>query len=170
MARAWLSVPCAALLLSLHRLTAQQDYQDRLATPVARDLLQNVVQLDVSRSDGDRREEDSGFGFIVAQSGNRVFISTANHLIQGEEGSRSRWRTIDIDVVLFNRDVLRIGNRRIPDPEILERAFVAIPLGEIDPAYVHPEQGISLQQIARGLRSSAQALKLRPDVRLLGGA
>ncbi len=33
--------------------------------------------------------------------------------------NRNAPRTIDIDIMLFNRDVLRVGRRRIPDPEVL---------------------------------------------------
>ncbi|MCP4415441.1 MAG: 2-amino-4-hydroxy-6-hydroxymethyldihydropteridine diphosphokinase, partial [Chloroflexi bacterium] len=36
-------------------------------------------------------------------------------------------RPIDIDIMLFNRDVFLMGWRRIPDPELLEQAHVAIP-------------------------------------------
>ena len=79
-------------------------------------------------------------------------------------------RTIDIDIALFNRGILRIGHRQIPDPEILKRAFIAIPLSEIDPEYLHPEHGVTLKEIAQALQSSAATMKLRPDVRLLDGA
>ena len=47
-------------------------------------------------------------------------------------------RTIDVDLSLFNRDVLTVGHRKIPDPEILTRAFVAVPLAELDPEYILP--------------------------------
>jgi 2-amino-4-hydroxy-6-hydroxymethyldihydropteridine diphosphokinase len=57
-------------------------------------------------------------------------------------------RTIDIDIMLFNRDVVAIGNRTIPDDEILRRAFVALPLAEIDPGFVHPVTGETLAAIA----------------------
>jgi 2-amino-4-hydroxy-6-hydroxymethyldihydropteridine diphosphokinase len=57
-------------------------------------------------------------------------------------------RTIDVDIMLFNHDVIRLGTRRIPDPEILERPFVAITLAEIAPDYVHPETGQTLREIA----------------------
>lgn len=57
-------------------------------------------------------------------------------------------RTIDIDVVLFNDDVLSLGHRHIPDPEVLERPFVAILLAEVAPDYVHPETGETLHEIA----------------------
>jgi 2-amino-4-hydroxy-6-hydroxymethyldihydropteridine diphosphokinase len=73
-------------------------------------------------------------------------------------------RTIDIDIMLFNHDVLSLGGRRIPDPEVLERPFVAIPLAEIAPDYVHPETGQTLEQIARRFDPVAVGMRPRNDV------
>lgn len=73
-------------------------------------------------------------------------------------------RPIDIDIMLFNRQFLKLGNRYIPDPEILERSFVAIPLAEIAPDYVHPETGQSLVEIAATFDSAAAGMILRPEV------
>ncbi len=75
-------------------------------------------------------------------------------------------RTIDIDIMLFNHEVLQVGQRRIPSPEVLERPFVAIPLAEIAPDYVHPETGQSLRQIAGRFDPKAAGLRRRDDVTL----
>ena len=76
-------------------------------------------------------------------------------------------RTIDIDIMLFNRDIIQLKRRRIPDPEMFERPFVAIPLAEIAPDYVHPETGQSLQDIANQLDPTSVAMRRRDDVVLL---
>ncbi len=81
------------------------------------------------------------------------------------QGDKYAPRTIDIDIVLFNRDLLTIDHRRVPDPEIAERPFLAQPLAELDPDYVHPELGITLTEIAARLNAVA-ALTLRDDVNL----
>jgi 7,8-dihydro-6-hydroxymethylpterin-pyrophosphokinase len=75
-------------------------------------------------------------------------------------------RTIDIDIMLFNDDVLHVGRRRIPDPEVLERPFVAIPLAEIAPDYVHPETGRSLTEIASQFDPVDAGMIRREDVLL----
>jgi len=77
-------------------------------------------------------------------------------------------RTIDVDIALFNHEVIRLDHRKIPDPEILKRAFLAIPLSEIDPSYVHPLQGKTLKTIAERLRQKSPEMWLRKDV-VLGG-
>jgi 2-amino-4-hydroxy-6-hydroxymethyldihydropteridine diphosphokinase len=76
-------------------------------------------------------------------------------------------RTIDIDIMLFNHDILQVGQRRIPSPEVLERPFVAIPLAEIAPDYVHPEIGRTLLQIAGRFDPEAAGMRRRDDVTLV---
>ena len=77
-------------------------------------------------------------------------------------------RPIDIDIMLFNHDVGSIGHRRIPDPELLERCFVAIPMAEIAPDYVHPEEKVSLKEIALKFNSATTSITLRDDIELYG--
>ena len=73
-------------------------------------------------------------------------------------------RTIDIDLALFNRDVLKLEGRQIPDPDILERAFVAVPLSELDPEYLHPLENRTLSKIAADFEYERPNTRLRPDV------
>ena len=73
-------------------------------------------------------------------------------------------RTIDLDIMLFNEAVLQLGRRHIPDPEILQRPFVAIPLAEIAPGYVHPETGQTLRAIAARFEPAASGMKERADI------
>jgi 2-amino-4-hydroxy-6-hydroxymethyldihydropteridine diphosphokinase len=73
-------------------------------------------------------------------------------------------RPIDIDLMLFNQQVFQLGHRRIPDPEIGERPFVALPLAEIAPDYQHPLTGQTLSQIATGFEVKNGEMVLRQDV------
>jgi 2-amino-4-hydroxy-6-hydroxymethyldihydropteridine diphosphokinase len=91
-------------------------------------------------------------------------IETALGRIRSE--NKNAPRTIDIDIMFFNHDVLQIGNRHIPDPEVLERAFVAIPMAEIAPDYVHPETGQTLQAIARQFDPMQSGMRRRRDILL----
>ena len=60
-----------------------------------------------------------------------------------------RWgpRTIDVDLLLFGDLVLDEPDLRIPHAELTRRAFVLVPLVELDPLLVHPETGETLLQI-----------------------
>lgn len=59
-------------------------------------------------------------------------------------------RTIDLDISLWNNEILEYGEKpwRIPEPDILRFAHVVVPLAEIAPNYIHPVEGISLAEIA----------------------
>lgn len=60
-------------------------------------------------------------------------------------------RTIDLDISLYNQDVLQVGERSIPEPDILLHAHVAQPLADLAPHYRHPQTGQTLLEIARSL-------------------
>jgi 2-amino-4-hydroxy-6-hydroxymethyldihydropteridine diphosphokinase len=74
-------------------------------------------------------------------------------------------RTIDIDLSLFNRDILVVAGHSIPDPEIAQRPFVVIPLAELEPDYIHPIDHRRLADIAAGWTSNS-GLQPRADVKL----
>jgi 2-amino-4-hydroxy-6-hydroxymethyldihydropteridine diphosphokinase len=69
-------------------------------------------------------------------------------LLRNRMGNPNAPRTMDIDIALFNQSILKLGKREIPDPDIYSRAFVALPLAEIAPDYVHPISGETLRKIA----------------------
>jgi dihydroneopterin aldolase/2-amino-4-hydroxy-6-hydroxymethyldihydropteridine diphosphokinase len=73
-------------------------------------------------------------------------------------------RTIDLDISLFNDEVLEVGHRHIPDPEILQFPHIARPLADLAPQVRHPETGQTLEEIAQ--RLSASELAHRPDLNL----
>ena len=52
-----------------------------------------------------------------------------------------RWgpRTIDVDIELYDDDVIDEPDLTIPHPRMLERAFVVLPLLELDPDPVLPD-------------------------------
>ena len=89
-----------------------------------------------------------------------------NDLGRVRTGNKNGPRPIDIDIMLFNHDVLSIGTRRIPDPELLERSFVAIPMAEIAPDYVHPEVNKTLAEIALQFNPATESISRRDDVEL----
>ena len=48
-------------------------------------------------------------------------------------------RTIDIDILLFNQEIILTKDLTIPHPRMLDRAFVMIPLLEIEPNILMPK-------------------------------
>ncbi len=57
-------------------------------------------------------------------------------------------RTLDLDIVLFNYEVLDLNGRHIPDPDLLKYGHLAVPMADVAPYYVHPETGQTLMEIA----------------------
>jgi len=54
---------------------------------------------------------------------------------------QERWgqRTIDIDILFFDQEIIYQDQLQIPHPRIQERRFVLIPLAEIAPDLIHPK-------------------------------
>jgi 2-amino-4-hydroxy-6-hydroxymethyldihydropteridine diphosphokinase len=96
----------------------------------------------------------------------QVIVQIEQNLNRVRTANKNAPRTIDIDIMLFNHDVLSLGRRRIPDPEVLERPFVVIPLAEIAPDYVHPQTGQTLEQIAGQFDPHASGMYPRHDLAL----
>jgi 2-amino-4-hydroxy-6-hydroxymethyldihydropteridine diphosphokinase len=87
-----------------------------------------------------------------------------NELKRVRTADKNAPRTIDLDITLFNEEVLDVRGRHIPDPDLLRYAHVAIPIADLAPQYRHPETGQTLEQIAKSLPDAG--LRRRPDVRL----
>ncbi len=77
---------------------------------------------------------------------------------------RNAPRTIDIDIVLWNDEVLDGNGVVVPDPDLLHLAHLAVPLAEIAPDLVHPLSGEKLATIAGRLVAAGQIVTARGDV------
>jgi 2-amino-4-hydroxy-6-hydroxymethyldihydropteridine diphosphokinase len=69
-----------------------------------------------------------------------------------EKGGRIRTiknapRTIDIDILFYNRLVIEEPGLTIPHPRIADRRFVLEPLNEISPGFVHPVLHKTIQRL-----------------------
>lgn len=80
-----------------------------------------------------------------------------------DPGNKNGPRTIDIDIALFGHALISEFDLMIPDPDIPEREFLAVPLAELSPGFVHPAVGKTLQQIADEVPSTDQ-FKFRADI------
>jgi 2-amino-4-hydroxy-6-hydroxymethyldihydropteridine diphosphokinase len=57
-------------------------------------------------------------------------------------------RTIDLDIALYNDEILELDGGIIPDPDLLKHSHVARPLADIAPMWRHPATGETLAEIA----------------------
>jgi 2-amino-4-hydroxy-6-hydroxymethyldihydropteridine diphosphokinase len=88
-------------------------------------------------------------------------------------GDKNAPRTIDLDLVLFNDEILDYEGRHVPDPELVRFAHMAVPVADVVPDLIHPEARESMRAIANRLlaeKGTAQAgeplLRKRCDVTL----
>ncbi len=64
-------------------------------------------------------------------------------------------RTIDLDILIYGDLVIRETDLVIPDPDIRERPFLAIPLIELNPVLILPDTQETLQSVVSALNPGA---------------
>ena len=64
-------------------------------------------------------------------------------------------RTLDIDILLYGRAVVRSAQLEIPHPRMAERRFVLVPLAELAPDFRHP---VTHQTIRAMLEAAPQQI------------
>ena len=65
-------------------------------------------------------------------------------------------RTLDIDILFYDNQIIYTENLKIPHTEIPKREFVLEPLAAIAPDYVHPILGKSVSQMLKELRNEKE--------------
>ncbi|MHB8840799.1 MAG: 2-amino-4-hydroxy-6-hydroxymethyldihydropteridine diphosphokinase [Candidatus Aquicultor sp.] len=75
----------------------------------------------------------------------------AAHAVEGSLNRKRElhWgpRTIDVDILLYDNALINEEDLVIPHPEMLKRAFVLVPLLEIEPDIVLPRGGSALDYL-----------------------
>ncbi|MUG96806.1 2-amino-4-hydroxy-6-hydroxymethyldihydropteridine diphosphokinase [Scytonema sp. UIC 10036] len=64
---------------------------------------------------------------------------------------RERWepRTLDLDLLLYDRLILQTPKLQVPHPRMQQRAFVLVPLAEIASDWVEPISGRRIKELVK---------------------
>lgn len=68
-------------------------------------------------------------------------------------------RTIDIDILFFNDEIIDRPGLKIPHPQLQNRRFVLIPLNEIAPEKIHPIFQKNISQLLAECRDTLEVNK-----------
>ncbi len=69
-------------------------------------------------------------------------------------------RSIDIDILLYDREIIDEEGLSIPHPELHRRRFVLVPLAEIASYVIHPVFGISVRGLLDRLEDTKKVIRL----------
>ena len=76
------------------------------------------------------------------------------------KGKRWGSRIIDLDILLFDQDVIDKRTLKIPHPEMHKRRFVLLPLAELAPQVIHPQLGQSVSTLLATVKDSKRVVLL----------
>src|SRR4029450_5461493 len=76
------------------------------------------------------------------------------------KGKRWGSRIIDLDILLFDQDVIDKRTLKIPHPEMHKRRFVLLPLAELAPQVIHPQLGQSISTLLATVKDAKRVVLL----------
>jgi 2-amino-4-hydroxy-6-hydroxymethyldihydropteridine diphosphokinase len=116
----------------------------------------------------DRPSEPDFYNGVVAIDTDLPPMTLKSKLLRRIEASLGRRRsadkyasrTIDLDLLVYGDLVVSSKQLTLPDPDILTRGFVAVPLCEIAPELLLPGLGVPIREVADRLpKESMQPLR-----------
>lgn len=63
------------------------------------------------------------------------------------DGERNAARTLDLDIIAYHDVVLGDVDLEIPHPRMADRAFVLLPLYDVEPKWKHPVSGLCIEEM-----------------------
>ena len=79
----------------------------------------------------------------------------------GRIRTEKKWmeRTMDIDILFYNDEVIDTDTLTIPHPHLQDRKFVLIPLNQIAPNFVHPITKKSINKLLTDCKDALEVSK-----------
>ena len=80
-------------------------------------------------------------------------------------------RTLDLDLLDYQGQIIELATGlSVPHPRLHKRAFVLLPLAELDQKWVHPSSGASITSLIEGLQGDQTAIPLDDEPGAFGTA
>lgn len=73
-------------------------------------------------------------------------------------------RTLDIDILFYNNDIINLPQLTVPHPHLEKRRFALVPLNDIAPDLLHPVSHKTIAQLLAECEDTLEAVKfILPD-------
>jgi 2-amino-4-hydroxy-6-hydroxymethyldihydropteridine diphosphokinase len=103
---------------------------------------------------------------LDAQSLMRLLLNIEKKLGRIRTESKNQSRTVDIDMLLFNGDIIKTELLEVPHPRLHLRQFVLKPLNEIASGILHPVLHKSVHRLLMDCPDKLTAKKMESNVYL----
>jgi 2-amino-4-hydroxy-6-hydroxymethyldihydropteridine diphosphokinase len=76
----------------------------------------------------------------------------------GREPEEKQTVPIDLDILTYDDEVFEASRKMIPDPNLDQYPYIAVPLSEIAPDFNHPATGQHIQDILNNIKDSSDQI------------